>query len=257
MLLALLLSAQATTLEVKSAGDPLLVFVDGKEKGRTPLTLDLPEGTWQLTGKPEPWIAAEVVVELDITDQVQGRVELDWDNDRHTLDWEWAEVEVVTCLGGDDSYLIPAGATAALDHPVSVLIDLGGNDNYGYIPVLPAPHALALPEDDHGRWEPVGTPGEINGPVSLSDHNRQGSGRLGAGMLFDLGDGADEYSSLRLSQGSGVYGLGLLYDDGGDDGYKAEAIAQGAGIFGIGLLIDEAGDDDYQGFHGVQAFASK
>lgn len=166
-----------------------------------------------------------------------------------------ANASLVLDLGGDDSYLIPAGATAAVDHPISVLIDLGGHDNYGYVPVLPAPHPLALPEDDHGRWEPSGTPGEINGPVSLSDHNRQGSGRLGAGMLFDLGEGSDEYSSLRLSQGSGVYGLGLLYDDGGDDVYAAEAVAQGAGIFGIGLLIDEAGDDDYAGFHGVQAFA--
>jgi hypothetical protein len=156
--------------------------------------------------------------------------------------------------GGDDTYLLPAGANVRLDHPVAVVLDLGGADHYTYVPVAEPPHPELLPEDDHGRYTPTTPAGEGYGAISLSDHARQGAGRLGIGMLYDLGQGHDRYESPRLSQGAGILGVGVLYDDGGDDIYASEAVAQGAGVFGVGLLIDEGGQDQYTGVHAVQGF---
>lgn len=93
------------------------------------------------------------------------------------------------------------------------------------------------------------------GPISLSTRNRQGGARLGIAMLFDLGQGKDEYRSLRMSQGFGVLGVGILYDDGGDDLYQCEAGCQGAAGFGMGLLLDRGGKDTYLTYSSAQGFA--
>ena len=166
-----------------------------------------------------------------------------------------SEIALLIDTGGNDTYRIPAGANATLDNPVSILIDLSGKDDYGYVEAAPALDPLLLPEDEDGRYTPKKPPNEDNGPFSLSDRNRQGSGRLGVGMLYDLGSDVDHYASLRLSQGFGVLGVGVLYDAGGDDFYDAEAASQGAGIFGIGILADDGGDDLYTAFQCVQGFA--
>lgn len=164
-------------------------------------------------------------------------------------------IALLVDTGGNDTYLIPAGANASLDNPVSILIDLGGDDIYGYVESGASPDPLLLAPDADGRWDPTGPPNETNGPFSLSDVNRQGAGRMGIGMLFDLGGGEDIYTSLRISQGFGVLGIGVLYDDGGNDLYQAEAAAQGAGVFGIGILMDDGGNDDYTTYHCSQGFA--
>jgi hypothetical protein len=143
--------------------------------------------------------------------------------------------------GGDDVYLIPAGATGSLDNPVSLLFDLAGRDIYGYVEAPDPQDAVAerLPSDAAGR--------DAKG-ATRSSVARQGAGRLGVGFLFDFGRGRDVYRSLRLSQGFGRFGVGALLDDGGDDTYVAEALAQGAGLFGIGLLVDRAGRDRYTSY---------
>jgi hypothetical protein len=163
-------------------------------------------------------------------------------------------VALLVDTGGDDTYLIPAGANVSLANAVSVVLDLGGADTYGYVPTAPPPDPLLLPDDGSGRYSPSGPPDQDNGPVSLSDVNRQGSGRLGIGLLLDLGDSDDVYTSLRLSQGCGVLGVGVLFDQGGNDTYQAEAVAQGAGVFGVGLLLDGGGDDQYTSFTLSQGF---
>jgi len=114
---------------------------------------------------------------------------------------------------------------------------------------------MLLPEDEDGRYSPPAPPNETNGPFSFSNRNRQGAGRLGVGMLYDLGGDSDVYNSLRISQGTGIFGTGVLYDDGGDDVYMAESVSQGAGVFGIGILIDDGGSDQYFGYTGMQGFA--
>lgn len=169
---------------------------------------------------------------------------------------EWSQVLFVLDLGGDDVYRAPVGATSSVDNGVSVAIDLGGADRYGYVEVPvaddvgPAGHAR-LPSDGAGRV----APGAQNGPSSLSDAPRQGAGRLGIGMLIDLGSENDSYRSLRMSQGYGALGVGLLWDEGGDDTYEAEAGSQGAASAGVGVLVDRGGADRYVAYHQSQGFA--
>ena len=75
-------------------------------------------------------------------------------------------------------------------------------------------------------------------------------------MLFDLGQDADDYRSLRLSQGFGAAGVGVLFDAGGDDRYEAESASQGAGYFGVGLLLDAGGNDVYRVYSQAQGFGA-
>ncbi len=167
-------------------------------------------------------------------------------NDAHD---EAEDILLLVDLGGDDSYTGSAGATAQDENPVSVLVDLGGDDTYGYV-VVPDANDVdgALPSDADGR--------QVNSGhyTSASDTGRQGSGRYGIGLLFDAGVGADTYASLRMSQGFGAFGVGVLADDGGDDAYAAEAAAQGAGVFGIGILFDAGGSDAYRSWAFTQGF---
>jgi hypothetical protein len=109
-----------------------------------------------------------------------------------------------------------------LGRPVSVVIDLAGNDRY----------------------------------VSRRSFS-QGTGIFGVGILADL-EGDDFYEAHHLSQGAGFYGYGLLMDGGGQDTFRAETFAQGAGLFGHGILWQRGGDSRYhasqmaQGFGGVE-----
>jgi len=153
-------------------------------------------------------------------------------------------------LGGNDVYVHPAGASSE-EVPVSVHIDLGGGDAYGYEAQDEGTDAL-LPSDEDGRYGGD----DYYGEFSLSDVGRQGSGRAGVGLLFDLGGGNDRYESLRMSQGWGHLGVGVLFDDGGNDTYLGEAGVQGGASMGIGLLMDLGdGDDVHETFANSQGFA--
>ena len=48
-----------------------------------------------------------------------------------------------------------------------------------------------------------------------------------------------------VSLGCGLFGLGAIFDLGGDDHYRCAAAGLGAGIFGVGLLVDYGGNDTY------------
>ena len=112
-------------------------------------------------------------------------------------------------LGGDDVYLNNAGATA-FDRPVSVCMDLAGNDRYE------APDSSYV----------------------------QGFGFLGVGMLVDLA-GNDVYMAKHFSQGIGIMGVGVLWDKAGNDTFSAHTFCQAAGMFGLGMVLDDSGDDVY------------
>jgi hypothetical protein len=74
-------------------------------------------------------------------------------------------------------------------------------------------------------------------------------------IVIDLA-GNDQYVSRRsFSQGSGVFGIGLLVDCGGDDVYEAKHLSQGAGFFGCGLLADYCGHDKFEADTFVQGAA--
>ncbi len=149
--------------------------------------------------------------------------------------------------GGDDTWTHEAGANSRT-LPVSVHVDLSGNDTYAY-EERDSGDASLLPSDGAGRYN-----GDENyGTFSLSKTGRQGSGRFGVGLLFDL-EGDDHYQSLRVSQGWGHLGVGVLFDGAGDDTYLGEAGVQGAGALGVGLLLDLEGDDVHETFSKSQGF---
>lgn len=159
-------------------------------------------------------------------------------------------------FGGNDVYRGTPGATASATNGISVVIDVAGTDRYEYARV-PVPADTSGPVGSHrlasdGRGR--ATASANNGPLSLSTISRQGAGRLGIGMLFDLGTEGDTYEALRMSQGYGALGVGVLYDAGGDDVYVGEAAVQGAASFGIGLQLDADGDDRYVAYAFSQGF---
>lgn len=145
---------------------------------------------------------------------------------------------------GQDSYLALRASQGYAHQGVGVIFDAGGHDYY---------------------WAEDGS---------------QGAGQFGIGLLIDAGVGQDTYRSSHASQGFGyVGGMGLLFDEGGNDDYechpdhngqpaytasqlpgKANAsMCQGAGLGfrirderysmsgGIGFLLDVEGNDNYTG----------
>lgn len=128
-------------------------------------------------------------------------------NDVHS----YSDAFLVIDLGGDDTYNGAAGSTPSLNIPISLAIDLEGNDKYK--------------NDD--EFLPS-----------------QGAAILGAAMLLDL-SGDDIYESTRLSQGAAMLGIGILADLEGNDEYRMWTSGQGGAYFGVGLAIDNRGDDRY------------
>ena len=123
---------------------------------------------------------------------------------------------VIIDVGGDDLYLGDVAA-AHRDLPVSVVIDLSGNDTYS------------------------------------SGHHALGAGFMGVGVLVDLA-GDDSYSAGDFSLGSGLFGVGILHDAEGNDSYKGDTCTEGAGAFGIGVHRDGGGNDSYHAALFSQAF---
>jgi hypothetical protein len=117
---------------------------------------------------------------------------------------------LVIDIGGDDLYRGLIGATASLQHGISVVIDLSGNDRYE------------------------------SAPLGLA------TGRLGTGLVADL-SGNDEYLLADGSGGTGFAGIGLLYDEAGDDRYTGERLVLGASVGGLGAVVDLSGADTYAG----------
>lgn len=131
---------------------------------------------------------------------------------------------LVIDFGRNMTYQGSVAATSSLRNPISVVIDLDGDDLYGH---------------NRHRYPPSA-----------------GVGLLGVGLVLDS-RGDDEYNGSVCTQGMGMFGVGVLCDREGNDSYRAELSAQGCGYFGIGLHFDGTGDDDYyiygngQGLGGV------
>ncbi|PWU16081.1 MAG: hypothetical protein C5B49_11040, partial [Bdellovibrio sp.] len=122
------------------------------------------------------------------------------------------------------------------NHPVSVLIDVRGNDKYLADEIL-SRQALGGQGE---RWSKRVTP-------------RFGAGILGYGILADL-QGDDLYRSFRQSQGRGDFGLGVLWDGSGNDEYDCFVQCQASAEFGGGLLLDGGGRDRFKIFQQGQGF---
>lgn len=71
------------------------------------------------------------------------------------------------------------------------------------------------------------------------------TGILGCGILYSAGDQSTVYRTRDWGMGAGLFGLGALIDEGGDDNYRMRSVGMGAAYFGAGLLLDAAGNDRY------------
>jgi hypothetical protein len=71
-------------------------------------------------------------------------------------------------------------------------------------------------------------------------------GIAGCGILYAAGNGSTTYETRSWGLGAGMFGMGVLVDEGGDDVYRCRSVGQGAGYFGAGLLLDAAGNDRYE-----------
>jgi HEAT repeat protein len=130
-----------------------------------------------------------------------------------------------------------------------LIIDLGGDDIY----LNSAGGANGL----------AGQP--ISIVIDLAGHDQfiskrsfsQGSGVFGIGILAALGSNGT-FQAKHFSQGAGFFGCGLLMTGEGQQTFEADTFCQGAGMFGTGILWQRGGDTTYtgkkfaQGFGGVQ-----
>ncbi|MHA2612013.1 MAG: hypothetical protein V2G33_06475 [bacterium JZ-2024 1] len=131
--------------------------------------------------------------------------------------YEREDALLILDFTGDDVYTRGGGAEGER-LPVSLIVDVSGNDRY-----------------------------EQKGYFSI------GGACLGYAGVFDL-SGEDRYSGSFVSQGAGVFGVGWLMDFSGHDSYKADSFSQGSGTFGIGILSDLEGDDVYEAFQAIQGY---
>jgi len=99
---------------------------------------------------------------------------------------------LVIDTGGNDLYR-SGGATHGAQYPVSVLVDVSGDDRYVNNPGLDATPVMRF----SGRREPA--------PPSF------GTGFLGYGVLVDAA-GDDLYRAVGPTMGRADYGLGMLHD---------------------------------------------
>jgi len=172
------------------------------------------------------WVrsAAGYVREV-FSDTLQAAVLLEYDSPMGGLvfggrgsHWYAADnIAFIMDLGGDDFYSAGSGDGSDRATPLTVCIDLEGDDAY-----------------------------------ETTEWGRQGSGCLGIGGLLDL-EGDDQYIGMQWAQGTGYLGIGWLHDLEGDDTYRGHSFCQGVGLFGLGLLLDEQGDDQFMGDSHVQA----
>jgi len=137
--------------------------------------------------------------------------------------------------GGDDTYY-GGGATFDAAHPVSVLIDLKGNDKYLESPELATTPIARYAGRQHHRAKPC-----------------FGAGIMGYGVLIDVA-GDDLYRAVNETMGRAHFGAGVLEDRAGNDTYDAYVNCEGSADFGVGVLDDLHGADSYHGFESGQGY---
>ncbi len=132
---------------------------------------------------------------------------------------------------------------------------------------LAAPTALRGTVGATGRRRPLSVTLLLNGASAVGcaadddlrrcDNATLATGVLGCGIVYAAGEQATSYRTQGWGMGAGVFGLGALIDEGGDDNYRMRFAGMGAAFLGAGLLLDAAGDDRYvleegdgQGFGG-------
>lgn len=160
-------------------------------------------------------------------------------------------------LGGDDTYYAQAGTARPLPDwvcgpchggvPVSVTLDVGGNDRY--TPTSPAYAALGF-----GAGGGVGVLVDVSGNDRYIVGTGEGRGaNAGIGLLIDVA-GDDTFQGGAGSQGfSGDAGsLGVFIDLQGRDTYSSSSWSRGYAFpQSTAIFLDACGTDSYSNFPGA------
>lgn len=175
-------------------------------------------------------------------------------------------VSVLLDKSGDDTYDGYGNSEGYASFGIGVLEDQAGKDAYSAFTQSQGcglTMGFGMLVDDMGDDKYVANDEQIDFPSAQSaQHNNSmsqgaGYGRRadysdghslagGVGILFDQ-KGNDEYSCGVFGQGVGYWeGVGMLWDSDGFDTYNGQWYVQGAAAhFAIGYLEDTAGNDHY------------
>ncbi len=123
-----------------------------------------------------------------------------------------------------------------------LLIDLGGDDTYVDVGSALRPGDVSVIIDLGG-----------NDKVSWKDMPGPGSGVFGMGLWLDMG-GNDYYHGSNYGLGAASFGAGIFWDEKGDDVYDAGFLTQGVGQYGVGAFVDMQGNDHYKSYMAGQGF---
>ena len=164
---------------------------------------------------------------------------------------------------GNDIYHSGLHSIASATFGVSLLMDLNGNDLYsvteygeGYAGTL----SSAVLADYQGNDTYISGGKYLHAPLAPLDYRSLSQG-FGFGVRPDLGGGIgilydqkgnDHYNGGVYAQGVAYwYALGILIDKQGNDFYDAVYYPQGSGIhLAGGFLFDQEGEDHYHSKHG-------
>lgn len=162
----------------------------------------------------------------------------------------WSDIDLcVSTAWGTVAMIVPNGQPTRVEDPFLVVLPENGSSLDGPIGATSPTRSLSvvLMLDAPGR---VGTPIGMGTRQAVHAEADVASGVLGCGIAYSAGTGRTTWKTGRWGLGAGLFGLGALIDEGGDDIYQARSAAQGAAFFGAGLLLDAAGDDIYELWEG-------
>jgi HEAT repeat protein len=152
------------------------------------------------------------------------------------------QVETDTPLG---KIIVGGAGYNVYTNEAFLIIDTGGDDTYlnsagGANGLLGRPISIVID---------LGGNDEFISKRSFS----QGSGVFGIGILAALGSNCT-FQAKHLSQGAGFFGCGMLMTGEGNQTFEADTFCQGAGMFGAGILWQRGGDTRYKAAQMAQGF---
>ncbi len=113
-------------------------------------------------------------------------------------------------------------------------------------------------DDEHDYRGPVALIIDIGGDDTYTQAGGNADRKHAVSVALDWA-GNDLYQALPdefASFGAGALGVGILWDEAGDDIYDADRRTQGCGVFGVGVLVDRAGRDTYRAISDAQGSAT-
>ncbi|MCB9758267.1 MAG: PEGA domain-containing protein [Alphaproteobacteria bacterium] len=183
--------ALAAEIKVTDAeGERLYVFVNGNERGRTPTTVKVPEGSHTISVKSVPYLAANLsyTVEVDNKD-ARGELEFSWQYERAEFAWSGDDMRVVV---GEEAAADPtrsASGVRAGHHSSSSLEAIGEGGQTG--------------STTTGGGSSTTSSGSTSGGTGSSSSSGGSSGSSGSTASSDGGSTSSSGSGSTSSSGSG------------------------------------------------------